>query len=159
MIDLLVSPLGEDHDLRDLDEPSLRRRLLAEAAKRAARTFVATGPAEPRRVLGCATLGRCDFRARATGDTPASDIAAVSLLRLFVRVTMRGRGLGAFLLREALSRSLAVAPHVDAIAIVAFAPTPSARAFYTKFGFLAIDDGERLVLPMRTVARALASFP
>ncbi len=72
---------------------------------------------------------------RLTKGMPRLDIPAVLLARLAVDSAVQGRGLGAWLLRDAMLRTVAVSNEVGIRALLVHAIDDSARAFYTRFGF------------------------
>ncbi|MEA3238218.1 MAG: GNAT family N-acetyltransferase, partial [Candidatus Bipolaricaulota bacterium] len=68
--------------------------------------------------------------------------------------TYRGRGLGEFLLMDALHRSLKQTGEIASFAVVVDAVNEDARTFYLHFGFLPFPDREdRLFLPMKTIEK------
>ena len=82
-------------------------------------------------------------------------VPAVRLGRLAVAVTSKGRGLGKWLLLDAMARSLS--SEVAWAAFVVDAKDQTARSFYTQYGFLSLlDDPLRLFLPRGTVEAAMA---
>ena len=87
----------------------------------------------------------------------ASDgMTEVRLGRLAVAVTDKGRGLGKWLLMDAMARSLA--SEVAWAAFVVDAKDESARSFYLQYGFLALaDDPLHLFLPRATVEGAFGA--
>lgn len=111
------------------------------------------------RVLGYYTLSASIVNARDLPDDLAKKLPRypqlpVSLLgRLAIDHSMKGRGLGQFLLMDALRRSLLAASQVAAMAILVDAKDESAAAFYRHFGFLPLQEQpRRLFLPMKTAA-------
>ena len=78
----------------------------------------------------------------------------VTLLgRLAVDSSLKGRGLGQFLLMDALQRSLHAAAEIAAMAVVVDAKDEAAAAFYGHFGFAPLQQQpRRLFLPVKTIA-------
>jgi GNAT superfamily N-acetyltransferase len=66
---------------------------------------------------------------------PRHPIPAVLLARLAVDRSVQGRGLGAFLLRDALARTLAAAAELGIRAMLVHVLDESARDFYLHHGF------------------------
>ncbi len=66
---------------------------------------------------------------------PRHPIPAVLLARLAVDRSVHGRGLGAFLLRDAMTRSLAAAAQVGIRVMLVHAHDAGARNFYLHHGF------------------------
>ena len=57
------------------------------------------------------------------------------LARLAVDVSVQGRGLGAFLLRDAMARALSASGQIDARVLLVHALHEEARSFYERCGF------------------------
>jgi predicted N-acetyltransferase YhbS len=78
----------------------------------------------------------------------------VTLLgRLAVDQSRRGKGLGEFLLLDALHRSLEAAAEIAAMAVIVDAKNKGAAAFYERYSFIPLQQQPaRLFLPMNTVA-------
>ena len=73
--------------------------------------------------------------ARAAQGMPRHPIPAALLARLAVDTTVQGRGLGAWLLRDAMLRTLNAAESVGIRVLLVHAIDPDARAFYERHGF------------------------
>ncbi|XZE21025.1 GNAT family N-acetyltransferase [Pirellulaceae bacterium SH449] len=122
------------------------------------RTFVAT-LANENRVLGYYALSthRVLFDAlphpESTG-MPQLDIPVILLGRLAVDQSYQGKGLGAFLLIDALRRSSQISEKVGILAIEVEAIDDNVSTFYLKFGFRSLlDDDKHLFLPMHEVRK------
>lgn len=80
------------------------------------------------------------------------------LARLAVDKSVQGRGIGAFLLRDAMSRALSVAEQAGMRLLLVHALNDDARAFYEHFGFgahaEAAADGRRPAPSANETARA-----
>jgi predicted N-acetyltransferase YhbS len=86
---------------------------------------------------------------------PKHPVPVVLLARLALDRSMNGRGMGAFLLRDALTRSLDLTEDLGIHAVVVDALDSAAKAFYKRFGFLALTDTEmRFFLPIGTIMSA-----
>lgn len=73
------------------------------------------------------------------------------------RERIKGKGIGQFLLMDALRRSLEAAANIAAMAVLVDATDDAAEAFYRHFSFLPLHERpRRLFLPMKTVARLFA---
>jgi GNAT superfamily N-acetyltransferase len=69
----------------------------------------------------------------------------------------QGRGLGARLLIDALTRCLTLSQSLGVYAVVAAAIDEDAKKFYLKYGFTPmLDDDRRLYLPLTTVEKMAA---
>ena len=76
------------------------------------------------------------------------------------RERMKGKGIGQFLLMDALRRSLEAAANIAAMAVLVDATDDAAEAFYRHFSFLPLHERpRRLFLSMKTVARLLVIDP
>jgi predicted GNAT family N-acyltransferase len=60
--------------------------------------------------------------------------------RLAVDDSMKGKGVGQFLLMNALHRILQAAPNIAATAVVVDAKDDAAEAFYRQYGFIALQQ-------------------
>jgi GNAT superfamily N-acetyltransferase len=79
-------------------------------------------------------------------------IPATLLGRLAVDERYQGRGIGEFLLLDALHRALGHSVDVAAAAVIVDAINPAAKRFYQRFGFIPFPSASsRLFLPMKTV--------
>lgn len=121
-----------------------------------ARTFVATR-AESARVPGYYALSshRVVYDALPVEESrglPKLDIPVILLGRLAVDQSVQGQGLGAYLLLDALRRSLAISQEIGIRAVEVDAIDESARKFYLKYGFRPLmDDPHHLFLQMHVV--------
>jgi GNAT superfamily N-acetyltransferase len=105
-----------------------------------ARTFVITDAEQAGRVVGyhaltVASIGHTQATARARKGMPRHPIPAVLLARLAVDRSVPGRGLGAWLLRDAMLRTLSAADELGIRVLLVDAIDDKARAFYEHFGF------------------------
>ena len=137
-------PLGPDHILERFDcgRPSLNVWLIEHAGVAAAvgsaRTYVMTDSQQERVVgyhaLTAASLERDSATARTIRGMPRYPVPVVLLARLAVDSTVRGRGLGAWLLRDAMARALTASQTVGIRAMVVHALDANVRAFYLHHG-------------------------
>lgn len=130
------------------------------AASGSARTFVLTDN-ELGRVVGyhaltVASVSRENAAERVTKGMPRHEIPAVLLARLAVDSAVQGRGLGAWLLRDAMLRTVAVSEEVGIRALLVHAIDDSARAFYTRFRFEpSPTDGNNLQIIIKDIKASL----
>lgn len=136
----------------------LQQQARQDADKSVAAPFVLTAPPE-QRVLGYYTLSASILTASDLPDTLAKKLPRypqlpVTLLgRLAVDNSVKGQGLGQFLLMDALHRCLHAAANIAAMAVVVDAKDDAAEAFYRHFSFLPLhEQPRRLFLAMKTVA-------
>ncbi len=138
-------PLGPDHSLAGFDcgvdslNTWLPKHARAASASGSARTYVIED-AEQNRVVGChalcaASVSRREASPRARKGMPRHPIPAVLLARLAVDRSVQGRGLGAFLLRDAMARTLAAAAELGIRVMLVHALDESARDFYLHHAF------------------------
>jgi GNAT superfamily N-acetyltransferase len=120
------------------------------------RTYVAVRPNE-KGVYGYYTLasGAIAFESlpgRAAKKLPRHPVPVALLARLAVGQAAQGGGLGRFLLMDALKRCLDLSAHLGIHAVEVHALDQQARAFYEKFGFVALPDSAlHLYLPLATI--------
>lgn len=102
--------------------------------------------------LSAASFQRDDLPDDQARRLPRYPVPAALLGRLAVDDGMKGRGLGTFLLMDALNRLLLATQTLAVHALIVEAKDDTAAAFYRKFGFLPfLDEGRRLFLPMATI--------
>jgi ribosomal protein S18 acetylase RimI-like enzyme len=153
-----IEPLTTRHDRQSFDcgEPSLNDFLQRFARqnddKGLGRTFVAVHPGETA-ILGYYTMasGAVTFDS-VPEKLPRYPIPVIHIGRLAVDMKARGRGLGEWLLIDALRRATMIAEQIGIYAVEVRAVNDMARAFYLKYGFVALlDDPLHLYLPMKTI--------
>jgi GNAT superfamily N-acetyltransferase len=138
-------PLGRGHEVQSFDcgTPSLdvwlKRHALQAGGVGSARTFVVVD-AEQQRVVGyhaltAASVTHAEATTRAAKGMPRHPIPAALLARLAVDRTVQSRGLGAWLLRDAMLRVLGVAESVGIRVLLLHAIDEDARRFYERHGF------------------------
>jgi predicted N-acetyltransferase YhbS len=136
------SPLAAEHDLAGfrcgdaaLDE-WLHRYALVNQAAGSARTYVATraGRVVGYYALSSGAVSRADAPGR-VGKAMPEPVPVLLLGRLAVDRAEQGKGLGAYLLQDAILRTLNVAEQIGVRALLAHASNESAAAFYARFGF------------------------
>jgi GNAT superfamily N-acetyltransferase len=161
----IVEALREQHDRTNFScgNPSLDRYLKEQAGqdlrRACASPFVLVPASGSASILGYYTLSSYGVD---VGDLPV-DVAkklpryplipATLLGRLAVDRRHQGRGIGEFLLLDALHRALGHSVEVAAAAVIVDAIDPAAERFYQRFGFIPFPStSSRLFLPMKTVA-------
>jgi GNAT superfamily N-acetyltransferase len=156
------------HDRRNFDCGSvelneyLQRYARQNHESGGAKTFVAVLPNEPARILGYYTIspGAIEFAkvpATVTRRLGRYEVPVFRLGRLAVDRSAQGSGLGGELLLAAGRRALSVAVEVGGVALAIDAKDERAARWYERFGALRLlDDPLKLVLPLKTIADALA---
>jgi len=137
-------PLGPRHVVAGFHsgEPSLdqwlRDRARTAAVAGSARTYVVVD-AHQERVVGyhaltVASIERESATPRARKGMPSHPIPVVLLARLAVDATVQRQGIGAFLLRDAMTRTAAAAGRLGIRALLVHALHEDARGFYLRHG-------------------------
>lgn len=135
-------PISADDDVADFDsgEPSLDRylrgRALANHVEGASRCFVTCrdGRVVGFYALASASVDRADTPGRVRRNMP-DPVPVILLSRLAIDVEEHGKGLGAQLLRDAITRAVAAAQIVGVRALLVHSLHDKAREFYAHFGF------------------------
>lgn len=136
----------------------LHRYALSAQQMDSARTYVLARKGE---VVGyfSLTMGsvrRADAPANLVRGMPGYPIGMVLLARLAVDQRLRGQGLGALLLAEALRRSVVAGEAAAARLVVIDAIDEAAAAFYAHHGFIAAPDHPlRLYRRMKDIRASL----
>lgn len=138
-------PLGSEHRINGFDcgvgslDIWLVKHARAAAGAGAARTYAVVDSEQDRVVgyhaLSLASIEHADATERGRKGMPRHPIPAMLLGRLAVNKTVQGMGVGAFLLRDAMSRTLSVAEQAGMRLLLVHALNREARAFYERFGF------------------------
>jgi GNAT superfamily N-acetyltransferase len=159
-------PLGPDHILDGFDcgRASLNIWLIRYARQAAAvgsaRAYV-MGDSEQERVVGYYALTAAEIQreaatTRAIRGMPQYPIPVVLLARLAVDVSVACRGLGAWLLRDAMMRTLAASETIGVWAMVVHAIDEEARGFYLRNGLEpSPTDPLHLMILIKDIAKSL----
>lgn len=158
--------LGADHVLDGFEcgAPSLNawlaRYARQAAAAGSARTFVVVDSDQGRVVgyhaLTAAGLERHAATPRVIAGMPRYPVPVILLARLAVDTSVAGRGLGAWLLRNAMARTLSASETVGVRAMLVHAIDADARAFYLRHGLeFSPTDSLHLMILIKDVAAAL----
>jgi GNAT superfamily N-acetyltransferase len=137
--------LAPGHDIEKFDSGVaslnvwLTRYASQAAAAGSARTFV-VDDAEQQRVVGyhaltAASIAHEAATSRAARGMPRHPIPAALLARLAGDVRVPGRGIGAWLLRDAMLRTLSASESVGIRVLLVHALDADARGFYERHGF------------------------
>lgn len=131
----------------------LTQRALKNQQANASRTFVIC---DNNKVVGYYALatGGIDRRQATSNLAPnmPDPVPVIILARLAIDQSQNGQGLGGFLLRDALLRSLKVAQHVGVKAVLVHAISDAARRFYEKYGFQSSPvDPMTLMRPIKQI--------
>lgn len=117
----------------------LKRHALQAASTGSARTYVILD-SEQERVVGyhamaAASITHAEATQRAVKGMPRHAIPAVLLARLGVDASVQGRGVGGWLLRDAMLRALSVGDELGVRVLLVHAIDDNAGAFYVRHGF------------------------
>ena len=158
-------PLGPGHVLEGFDcgRASLNIWLTRHAGQAAAvgsaRAYVVVD-SEQERVVGyhaltAAGIERKAATARVIKGMPQYPIAVVLLARLAVDLSVAGRGLGGWLLRDAMLRTLAASETIGIRAMLVHAADDEACAFYRRHGLEpSPTDPLHLMILIKDIAKA-----
>jgi GNAT superfamily N-acetyltransferase len=171
MADCLVwrdEAIARRHDRRAFDCGTAELNLYLDRYARqnhesgGAKTFVAVSPTAAAHILGYYSIspGAIEFTRvppEVTRELGRYEVPVFRLARLAVSLPAQGRGLGGDLLLAAGARAMAVAAEVGGVALAIDAKDTRAMRWYQRFGALPLlDDPLKLVLPLQTIAAALA---
>lgn len=161
--------LSESHRVEDFDcgVRSLDGWLIDYALQAgrggSAQTYVVTDAEQDGRIVGyhalaAASVERGAATARAAKGMP-DPVPAVLLARLAVDASVQGEGLGAWLLQDAMRRTLTVADELGVRVLLVHAIDETARRFYEKFGFeQSASDPFNLQLLIKDVRQTLSAL-
>jgi GNAT superfamily N-acetyltransferase len=138
-------PLGAHHDIAAFDcgveslNLWLKKHAPQAAAVGSARTYVVHDNEQDRIIgyhaLANASITHGEATARAAKGMPRYPIPAVLLARLAVDASVQGRRIGAWLLRDAMLRTLNAAESFGIRVLLTHAVEDDARSFYKRHGF------------------------
>jgi GNAT superfamily N-acetyltransferase len=159
-------PLGGEHRLNGFDcgvgslDIWLVKHARTAGGAGSARTYVVLDSKEDRVIgyhaLTVASIEHAEATERARKGMPKHPIPAMLLARLAVDKTAQGRGIGAFLLQDAMTRALSVAEQAGIRLMLVHALNDDARSFYEHFGFEASPtDPHNLQLLIKDIRLAL----
>lgn len=160
-----VEPLGKQHNRsgfscgNEVLDRYLKEQAGQDARRRVAAPFILTQKSDRKTIVGYYTLSAFgvdlqDLPEDVIKKLPAYPVVPVTLLgRLVVDPRYRGRGVGEFLLADALQRAFTQSSQIAAAAVVVDAIDEQAARFYRHFGFIPFPDKpSRLFLPMKTIS-------
>jgi predicted GNAT family N-acyltransferase len=159
-----IEPLGKQHDRAAFTcgkhaalDDYIKTKATQDDRRDAAKAYVALAH-ETDLVVGYYTLSSTGIDLSAIPEAEVAKFARYPIVgstligRLARDVTEKGKGLGEFLLMDALYRSLELSRQIASAAVVVEAKDHDAMTFYQRYGFTQLLLNERqLFLPMRTV--------
>jgi GNAT superfamily N-acetyltransferase len=130
------------------------------ATARSARTYVVLDSDQDRVVgfhaLAAASVERDAATARAIKGMARYPIPVVLLARLAVDASVNGRGLGAWLLRDAMTRTVGASEAIGVRAMLVHAADENARRFYVRHGLESSrTDPLHLMIPVKDIIAAI----
>ena len=163
--DYVIEPLSDEHDRTRFDcgiralSRYLREQAGQDVRRRVASPFLLVHR-DTRAVAGFYTLANT---ALAHGTLPPDlakrlprypFIPATLLGRLAVASSQQAKGLGEYLLMDALRRCFVNSREIASFAVVVDASNETAKTFYLRYDFVALPETPlRLILPVQTIAR------
>jgi GNAT superfamily N-acetyltransferase len=162
--------LARRHKLEGFDcgVESLNIWLLAHARGAAgvgsARTYVITDHDQDRVVgfhaLNAASITHVEATGGVAKGVPRHPIPMILLARLAVDNSVKGEGLGAFLLRDAMVRAVGASEEIGARGLLVHALDDDAAAFYRHFGLEpSPTDKHNLQITIKAIRQAIAGAP
>ncbi|MET0602919.1 MAG: GNAT family N-acetyltransferase [Baekduia sp.] len=162
------APLAPGHATKDFDcgveslNLWLKKHAIQARAIGSARTFVVSDTRQQRVVgyyaLTAASITHEEATARTAKGMPRHPIPAALLARLAIDKSVQGHGVGAWLLLDAMLRTMAAAESVGIRVLLVHAIDDAARGFYEHHGFEASPTDRRnlqmLMKEIRAAARA-----
>jgi predicted GNAT family N-acyltransferase len=165
-VEYRVEPLGSNHDRAAFScgvtglDAYIQRQARQDLERKLAAVFILN--ADSKTIAGFYTLSAHSILAADLPDAmakrlPRFPIPVTLLGRMAVSQSLRGQGLGEFLLMHSLERAWLASRQVASWAVVVDAKM-GARDFYLKYDFTALPlQPDRLLLPMKTIERLFAS--
>ena len=159
-----IEALATEHDVSGFDcgKPELtdwlRRHGLTNQQNHSARVFVAVADGEVvgYYALAAGSVELTEAPRRVRQGLANHPVPVILLARLAVDQSRQGRGLGAALLKDALTRAASASDEIGARAVLVHAQDEEARSFYERFDFEASPtDPLHLFLLMKDLQRAL----
>ncbi|MBJ6609758.1 MAG: GNAT family N-acetyltransferase [Candidatus Thiothrix moscowensis] len=159
-------PLNKSHQRTAFDcgDAALNHYLQTTARqhqdKGISRTYVLVDEAQPERILAYMTLTVCEVLAEQLPPEWVKKyptrIPAAKLARLAVSKDCQRQGYGAYLLVEAMQKTLDVNEAMGLAGLFVDAKHAAARQYYLQFGFLAAPDQlENLFMPLKAIRASL----
>ena len=166
-MDILISPLDSTVDrnnfgcgIENLNQ-YLARYALQNDKKSIGKTFVAVSYENCKNVLGYYTVSMAqvelqDLPREIQKGLPRYPVPAMRIGRLAIDLSAQGKGIGSFLLRDALLRALSLSSEVGTYCVLVDAIDENAKRFYLKYGFMAFETHPlTLALPLKTISDSL----
>src|SRR3990167_214948 len=164
-MDILVEPLDKTHRRADFDcgvhelNEFLKRYARQNQKNSISKTYVAVSEMDAQKndkeVLGFYTLssGHVDYDALPKQiKHPKYPVSIARLARLATDLKHQGKGVGGYLLYDALKKISAASQIIGIFSVVVDAKDTEAKKFYARYGFLQLEEKElTLFLPVDTI--------
>ncbi len=163
---LSVELLGPNHDRIAFDcgvpvlNSYLQQYARQDLERGAATPYVLVPSENPTEIAGYYTLAATavkltELPPETVKRLPKYPLVPATLLgRLATSLKYRGKGLGEYLLIDALKRSLKASQVVGSAAVIVDAKDPSGVRFYERYGFKPLPEQNlRLFIAMKTIAK------
>ncbi|MCP4475545.1 MAG: GNAT family N-acetyltransferase [Gammaproteobacteria bacterium] len=164
-MEIKIEPLARPHNRHDFDcgieelNMFLRKYSFQNKKSHISKTFVAVDDEQTaltkKDVLGFYTLsaGQINFEALPKAvKHPRYPVSIARLARLAVDLKHQGKGVGGFLLYDALQKIKTVSQTIGVFAVVVDAKDVKAKSFYEKYGFVSLQETDlTLCLPMKVL--------
>ena len=160
-----VEPLGKKHNRAAFScgkhslDLYLREQARQDAQRHAAAPFVAVAQKGDPEILGYYALSAYAIELGTLPESTARKlphypvVPATLIGRFAIDLRQQGKGLGEFLLMDALRRAYEQSAQIAAAAVIVEAIDDSARAFYLHFDFIPFPNrDDKLFLTMRDIA-------
>ena len=167
----IVEPLSEFHRREaftcgvDALDNYFHHQVGQDVRKGVACAYVLTPSDDRHVVLGFYTLCSAvvpliDFPPQTSKRLPRyPNVPATLIGRLAVSAAHRGKGVGEYLLMDALAVSFEQSRKIASAAVIVDAKDEAALKFYRRYGFISfLDAPARLFLPMKTIARLVSAL-
>ncbi|QJD95974.1 GNAT family N-acetyltransferase [Mucilaginibacter robiniae] len=164
-MELTISILDKTHQRNNFEcgRPALDHYIKKQASQDTKRDlavcYVLCRKDEPE-VIGYYTLSshavaRSEFPEELARKLPYLEIPTVLLGRLALSSSYQGKGLGEFLLTEALNRCAKLGNEMGILAVTVDPIDEDARRFYAAFGFIALPGSGRMFMTIKTIEEEL----
>lgn len=137
-----------------------RQYALPNDKKNVGKTFVAVSKEEPNQPLGYYTLSMAhvlfdELPEELKKGLPRYPVPAMRLGKLAISLNHQKQGLGVFLLKDVLLKTIDFSEKVGLKCLLVDALNDKAKSFHLKFGFLPFPSNSlTLVLPIETIIEA-----
>lgn len=162
-----IQPLSSIHNCKGFDcgTPPLNEWLAKmanqQAKKNIARTFVLVDVAAPEVVLGFYTLAVAEVSNEAFTNPKKHPrrVPVVRLGRFAVAADLQGKGVGEFLLMNALDRIGEISLHAGIAAVVVDAKDEKAAEYYLRYGFMPSPENPLMLFMMTATLPIFQAAP